>query len=98
MEKVYGDDSENVNSGSSSSSDSGASGDGEETRADELNAASPPEEKNYMAPTAPDEPDQRPIPVRTASLRARMTKGLFHGESGNKSKWPRSLIESFLHL
>jgi hypothetical protein len=72
MEKVYSDDSENVSSGSSSSSDSGASGDGEESSADELNAASPPEEKNYVAPTTPDEPDQHPIPVRMASLCARM--------------------------
>ena len=82
VEKVYSDDSENISSGSSSSSD------GEESSADEMNAASPPEEKNYVAPTTPDEPDQRPIPVRMASLRARMTKGLFHGESGNQSKWP----------
>ena len=88
VEKVYSDDSENVSSGSSSSSDSDASGDREESSADEMNAASPPEEKNYVAPTTPDEPDQRPIPVRMASLRARMTKGLFHGESGNQSKWP----------
>jgi hypothetical protein len=52
-EKVYSDDSENVSSGmrSSSFSDSGASGDGEGSSADELNAASPPEEKNYMEPS-----------------------------------------------
>ncbi len=44
-----------------------------QSSADEMNSASP-EEKNYVAPTTPDEPDQLSllIPVRMASLRAHM--------------------------
>ena len=89
-EKLKSDDSENVSSNSSSDSTSATSGDDvESTCADETVVAPQKEQKHLpLAPTGPDEPDERPIIVRLNSLRRRLTQGLFHGGSGHQSKWP----------